>query len=181
MQNLESLFSCGSEIRTTLTESLRRKMCSCLRSSCQTRLVLSAARLHVVPSIGKRGQIQLFRHWVTGFQLSNTDSWARNDILSWTPNGSWKPTSVLCAISDKTQSASDLLQHLSTTPSLPRDNFLVVLVFVGSPMQLLSKAVSRRNARFLSSLLSPARVPWPWSVWTQSLRFVLDCTSWWQQ
>ena len=88
-QNMENLVSCGSEMCTTLTESLRKKKWYCLWSGCQTvqeqvdsvidqwmscwkgrnTSVLSARRLHVVPSIGKRGQIQLFRHWVAGFQL----------------------------------------------------------------------------------------------------------------
>ena len=41
----------------------------------------------------------------------------------------------------------------------PKNNFLVVLVFVGPPIQLLSEALSRRTAPFVSSLLS--RSPFP--------------------
>ena len=41
-----------------LSEALKKKTCWKSRNT----LALSAPRLHVVASIGKRGQVQLFRH-----------------------------------------------------------------------------------------------------------------------
>ena len=84
MQNLENLFSCGSEnAQHSPSHSVRKcdvvcgqvvrrvqeqvdsvidQWMSCWKS--RNTLVLSALRLNVVPSIGKRGHVQLFRHWL---------------------------------------------------------------------------------------------------------------------